>query len=97
MEEFYMIAFSQCPIHYPEITNDSPVGVEYRIEDKGLQWGVRVSRRSWDLMDDVVHYPVNAYSHFCAGFYDFIMITSQQVNDLVLHLFHHRIVHINLV
>ena len=61
------VTFPYSPIKDPEIDFNSPVGIENRIEDHGLQGLIRISLGARDLFHYRFQDLVNSYTFFSTG------------------------------
>ena len=88
-DKLHAVALADDPVLDFEISDDSPEGVEHRVEDKALERRLRVARRRRHLLDDGVQDVVDPLARLPARPEDVLAVAAQQLDNLVFHLVGH--------
>ena len=97
VDEFDVLALADRAVEDTEIGDDTPEGVEYRVENERLQRGVVVALRCGDAGDDGFEYLLDALARFARSEQNVFALATDQVDHLVGHLVDHRRVDVDLV
>ena len=76
-DKLHAVALADDPILYFEISDDSPEGVEHRVEDKALERRLRVARRRRHLFDNGVQDVINPFARLPARPEDVLAVAAQ--------------------
>ena len=84
--EFHEVILADCAVLDLEVGDDSAERVEHRVENQGLQRGLRVTFRGWYTLHDGPQDILHADAGFSACPYYLLTFASEQVYNLVFHL-----------
>ena len=96
-EELHFVSFADGSVHHLEIGDDATERVEDRVEDKGLERGLRVPFGAGHLVHDGIQHRLYALARPGRYPQDFLRVAAQQVAHLVLDHLRLGAVHVNLV
>jgi hypothetical protein len=77
--------------------NNTPVRVEYRVEDEGLQWGLRVALRRRDAVANGVQDGFNADAGLARSVDDVLRLAADEVYYLVGHFLRHGVREVDFI
>ena len=85
--EFHKIVLADSAVYYLEISYDAAERVEYRVEDKSLQWRLGVAYGCGYALHNGAEYVGHAYACLSRCADDFLALAAEQVYYLVFDLF----------
>ena len=97
IDELHRVARAERAVEDAEVGDDAPEGVEYRVEDQRLQGSVLVAFGCGNALHDGFEDLFHALTRAARGGDDFVVVASQQVDDLVLDLLDHGRFHVDFV
>ena len=97
IEELYLVALAYHSVDHLEIGDHSAEGIEYRVENQGLERCLWVALRSGETLHHGVQYGRHALTGLRTAQQDVLPVAAYQVHDLVADHVHHGRVHIYLV
>ena len=97
VEELYMVALAYRAVHHAEVGDNATEGVEYRVEDKGLQRGIIIALGCGYALDDSLQHLLYALTRLSRGEQNLFLLAADKVDNLVLYLVNHRRLAIYLV
>ena len=97
IDEDHLIALAYASVDNLEIGNDATEGIEDRVENKSLERAILAASGCRDALHHGLEDFFHAHACLTAGTDDVLMLASDEVNNLVLHLFRHGIGHVTLV
>ena len=97
IEEFHEVTLTDDTVHNLEIGDNASERVEYRVEDESLQGSRLVTFGMWNTLHDGVKHLLYSLARLSGGTEDVRTVTTDQVDNLVLHLIRHSRRHVDLV
>ena len=97
IEELDVVALAQRTVEDAVVGDDAAEGVEHRVENQRLQRGVLVALRRRYAVDDGLEHLLDSHARLARRQENILILASQQVDDLVLHLVNHGRIHVDFV
>ena len=92
-----MVTLAECAVEYAEVGDNASEWVEYRVEDKCLQWSVVVALWCRDTLNDSLQNIIHTLTCLTRCQKNILLLAADKVDNLILHLIHHCRLNINLV
>ncbi len=96
-EELHLVPLADTAVLDFKICYDPAERVENRVEDQGLEWGLRVALRRGDLLHYGIQDRGDAFSGACGNLEHILRVAADQFADLVGDEFHLGRLHVYLV